>query len=103
MKIYTGARTIDGIRVTVDGLPLAEGYDVGRFTTMGFEWAYEGDGPRQLALALLADHLGDGGGERALALSKPFMELVVTDLDNDWTLSSSDIDAVLDRMPDPDN
>ncbi len=99
MKTYAGARTIDGIKVTVNDQPLVEGYDIRRFTTMDFEWTYEGDGPRQLALALLADHLGND--ERALALSEPFMKLVVADLDNDWVLNSSDIDAALERMSEP--
>ena len=101
MKTYAGARTIDGIKVTVDGQPLAEGYDIQRFTTMGFEWTYEGSEPRQLALALLADHLGND--ERALTLSEPFMKLVVADLDNDWVLNSSDIDAVLERLSESDS
>lgn len=101
MRTYAGARTIDGIKVTVDGQPLVEGYDIRRFTTMGFEWTYEGSEPRQLALALLADHLGND--ERALTLSEPFMKLVVADLDNDWVLNSSDIDAALERMSEPDS
>ena len=100
MNTYAGARTIDGIKVTVDGQPLAEGYGIRRFTTMGFEWTYEGDEPRQLALALLADHLGND--ERALTLSEPFMKLVVADMDNDWVLNSGDIDAALERMSEPD-
>jgi hypothetical protein len=57
MKNYTGARTIDGLKVLVDGAPLEERYDLKRFTTWGFEWTYEGDEPSQLALAILADHL----------------------------------------------
>ena len=32
---------------------LSEHYDVKRFTKFGFEWTYEGDSPRQLALAIL--------------------------------------------------
>jgi len=68
---------------------------------MGFEWTYEGDEPHQLALALLADHLGND--ERALALSEPFMKHVVADMDNDWVLNSSDIDATLERMSEPDS
>ena len=57
--------------VTVDGAPLDPRFDLKRFSRMGFEWTYEGDGPRQLALALLADHLGDPA--RALALTETFM------------------------------
>lgn len=96
MKTYAGARTIDGIKVAVDGQPLDERYDIRRFTTMGFEWTYEGDEPRQLALALLADHLGDA--ERALALTEPFMKRVIAELDNDWNLKGSDIDAALEHL-----
>ena len=60
MKHYLGDRTIDGVKVTVDGGPLDPRLQVREFTRNGFEWSYEGPEPRQLALALLADHLGDG-------------------------------------------
>lgn len=95
MKIYEGRRTIDGIVVTVDGAPLPEYYQVKRFTTFGFEWTYEGDSPRQLALAILFDHLGDA--DRAVALSEPFMKSVIANLDNDWRLSGDDIAAFASR------
>ena len=55
MKHYQGRRTIDGIIVTVDGEPLDTRYDLEQFTDLGFEWSYEGDSPRQLALAVIAD------------------------------------------------
>lgn len=84
---------MDGLEVTVDGTPLPERYDIKQFTPYGFEWTYEGAEPRQLALALLADHLGDSN--RALALSEAFMESVVSNLDNDWALSSDDIESAL--------
>jgi len=93
MSVYEGKRTIDGLVVTKDGAPLSEHYEVKQFTTWGFEWTYEGDSPRQLALALLVEHLGNT--ERALALSDPFMRAIVANLDNDWTLTSADIDAAL--------
>lgn len=93
MKTYAGARTIDGIRVTVDGRPLDERFDLKRFTNSWFEWGYEGDAPRQLALALLADHLGDDA--RALALAEPVMRTVVAGLDNDWELTGEDIDGAV--------
>lgn len=93
MKTYAGKRTIDGLVVTVDGSRLDEHYDVKRFTKYGFEWTYEGESPQQLALAILYDHLGDK--DRAVALSEPFMKAVVANLDNDWTLSSSDVDAFI--------
>jgi Family of unknown function (DUF6166) len=80
---------MDGLVVTVDGKPLDEHYGLKRFTRFGFEWTYEGESPRQLALAILADHLGDS--ERAIALSESFMKKVIANLDNDWRLTASDI------------
>lgn len=101
MKTYRGGRSLDGAIVTV-----AEGeqtrrldprYDLARLSPTGFEWTYEGAGPAQLALALLADHLGDP--EAALRLYQPFMRAVVAELDNSWELSSADIDAALAELP----
>lgn len=82
---------MDGLVVTVDGQPLPEHYEVKQFTKRGFEWTYDGTSPRQLALAILFDHLGDG--ERAIALSEPFMKDVIANLDNDWRLSAGEVDA----------
>ena len=95
-KTYAGSRTIDGIIVTVDGKPLAERYDLETFTTEGFEWTYEGRAPLQLALALLADHLNED--QCALALAEKFMEKTITDLDNDWELTSEDLDQALTEI-----
>jgi hypothetical protein len=93
MKTYEGQRTIDGLKVTVDGRKLEEHYEVKRFTKYGFEWTYEGESPQQLALAILVEHLGDP--QRALRLSEPFMKKVVANLDNDWTLSGAEVDAAV--------
>ena len=93
MKTYEGKRTIDGLVVTVDGRRLDEHYEIKRFTKYGFEWTYEGESPRQLALAILYDRLGDK--ERAVALSEAFMKAVIANFDNDWTLSGAEIDAFL--------
>jgi hypothetical protein len=92
-KIYEGGRGLAGAEVTVDGVPLDPRFDLRRFSPMGFEWTYEGDGPRQLAFALLCDHLEDS--VRALALTEPFMHEVVARLDNAWLLTSEDIDTAL--------
>ena len=62
----------------------------------GFEWSYAGDESRQLALALLADHLADE--QQALALSEAFMQDVVSELENTWELSSADIEAALQEI-----
>ena len=97
MKIYQGRRTIDGLVVTVDGRPLSEHYEVKRFTRFGFEWTYEGESPQQLALAILADYLGDN--DKAIRLSEPFMAKIVANFDNDWRLTGAEIDAALARSP----
>jgi Family of unknown function (DUF6166) len=93
MKIYEGRRTMDGLVVTVDGMPLPEHYEVKQFTRRGFEWTYDGTSPQQLALAILFDHLGDK--DRAIVLSEPYMKDVIANLDNDWRLSSDEVDAYL--------
>jgi hypothetical protein len=89
VKTYEGKREIDGLKVTVDGRPLSEHYDVKRFTSWGFEWTYEGPSPQQLALAILYDHFGDR--DLAIRLSEPFMKSVVADFDNDWTITSEQV------------
>jgi hypothetical protein len=96
VKVYEGGRSLDGAVVTVDGAPLDPRFDIKRFSPAGFEWTYVGDGPRQLALALLADHLGDP--QRALALTEPFMRTVVSELDNAWRMTEAEIDEALSRM-----
>lgn len=96
MKTYEGGRGLAGAQVTVDGAPLDPRFDVKVFSKTGYEWTYEGDGPRQLALALLCDHLGEPA--RALALTERFMQDVVADLDNAWLLTSDDIAEALQGM-----
>src|SRR4051794_41827952 len=93
MKHYVGDRTIDGVKVTVDGAPLDPCMNVTEFTKNGFEWSYEGPEPRQLALALLVDHLGDK--DRAKAAVEPFMQAVVANFGNEWEMTSADIDEAL--------
>ncbi len=92
-KTYEGKREIDGLVVTVNGRPLSEHYEVKQFTKWGFEWTYEGPSPQQLALAILYDHLDNK--ERAINLSEPFMKKVIANLDNDWTLTSEEIERAI--------
>lgn len=98
MKTYEGKRTIDGLVVTADGLPLLEHCEVKRFTAFGFEWSYEGDSPQQLALAILVDFLGNP--QQALALSGPFMKQVIANLDNEWQINGEQIASAV-RAIDP--
>ena len=88
--------TIDGILVTVDGEPLDPRTDIEQYTDLGFEWTYEGPEPRQLALAILADHLGDDA--RARELSEAFMRDVVANFDNTWEMTGEDIDVVISAL-----
>lgn len=93
MKTYRGDRTIDGITVTVDGAALPAREDLASLSREGFEWSYEGAAPAQLALALLADHLGDD--RRALELHDGFMREVVANFANEWEMTSADIETAL--------
>ena len=93
MKTYEGGRHLEGASVTVDGRPLDPRFDLKIFSKAGFEWTYEGDGPRQLSLALLAEHLGDD--HKAMEHCEKFMVEVVANLDNYWQLTSEDIDRAL--------
>jgi hypothetical protein len=58
-----------------------------RHTVEGFEWSYPGAGPAQLALAILADVLGDD--ERAPSLHQAFMVAKIVKLDRDpaWSIT----------------
>ena len=96
MKVYRGDRTMDGLRVTVDDTLLEPRFDLKVVSRDGFEWSYEGDAPAQLALALLADHLGDD--RQALALYPLFMTEIVANFDNEWEMTGADIDAALHDM-----
>jgi Family of unknown function (DUF6166) len=93
MKRFCGDRTIDGVMVTVDGRPLDQGLDLHRYTVNGFEWSYEGEEPRQLSLAILAEHLGDAAAAKSLV--DPFMRAVVANFGNEWEMTSADIEAAL--------
>ncbi len=92
-KIYRGDRTIDGLTVTVDGQTLSERTDIKAISQDGFEWSYEGKAPAQLALAILADHTGNP--QRAERLYEPFMRHVVANFDNEWEMTSDDVEEAV--------
>ena len=96
MKTYKGDRTIDGIVVTVDDQPLDESRGVRTISEDGFEWGFEGPASAQLALAILADHLGDA--DRAIKLHEPFMQEIVANFANEWVMTSADIDAAVTAL-----
>jgi hypothetical protein len=79
--------------VRVDGAPLWPHYDQLKLTDYGFEWSYEGAEPSQLAFAILFDHLGDAAEARSL--TQGFMKQIVANFDNEWELTSADIDTAI--------
>lgn len=96
MKVYRGDRTLDGIKVTVDGEPLDPRTDLKAISDNGFEWSYEGIEPAQLSLALLADHLGDD--QAALAHYEVFMKEIVANFNNEWEMTGEDVDVALQNI-----
>lgn len=96
-KTYIGRRDNGNVIVTVNDNSLKERQDLRDHSQTGFEWGFGGSGPAQLALALLADHLGDD--QRALALYQEFKFQVVAALPAAWwKLTSQDIDKAIRRI-----
>jgi hypothetical protein len=94
MKRYVGERTPQGCEVEVLDKDTPGGgnprFDLRNHSPTGFEWSYSGSGPAQLALALLADALGDD--ERAQDIYQDFKFRVVGRLPHGrWELSQEDI------------
>jgi hypothetical protein len=82
------------VRVTVNDRPLNPRLDLWNHSPTGFEWGYGGSGPAQLALALLADHLGNS--TQAFALYQSFKWQVVANLPEcGWELTNQQIDEAL--------
>lgn len=92
-SIYKGVRG-DRCRVTVDGRLLQPRLDLFRHSPTGYEWGYRGSGPAQLALAILAHHLGDD--ERAVKLHQEFKRTVIAGLSQDsWQMTTAEVAAVV--------
>ncbi len=97
MKRYEGKRAFHAVEVTVNGEPLDPRLDLRNHSPTEFEWGYSGSGPAQLALAILADHLGDD--EQALNLYQQFKWAVIAGLPkHGWILTGRDIDVALQRI-----
>jgi Family of unknown function (DUF6166) len=95
MKLYHGRREGHVTEVTVNGAPLNPRLDLWNHSPTGFEWGYGGSGPAQLALALLADHLGDD--EKAIDLHQQFKFSIVAGLPYPgWQLTSLQITEILE-------
>src|ERR1700678_2696364 len=97
MKTYEGWREGYAAIVTVNGHPLNPRLDLYNHSPTGFEWGYCGSGPAQLALAILADHLGDD--REALNLYQRFKWAIVAGLPKKrWVLTSPIIGQILDTI-----
>jgi len=104
MKKYIGILLENGsalVSIIEDGIrphPLPPRFDLDNHSPTGFAWGYGGSGPAQLALALLADALGDD--KRALRLHQQFKWRVVLHLptSTQWTLSAEQIRATSDDL-----
>lgn len=101
MKTYRGERTFDGIVVSVDGQALDEQRDLKNFSDNSFEWGYEGNESRQLALAILADCMDS---EAVLAHVEGFMREIVANFSNEWEITDAQVAkavADLSRLSNP--
>lgn len=88
MKVYAGERTFDAIVVTVNGEPLAARADLKQFSENHFEWGYEGNESRQLALAILANCVND---QIALQYCESFMREIVANFGNEWEMNEDQV------------
>lgn len=95
MKTYTGARTFDGVVVMVDGQPLDARRDLHTYSLNNFEWGYEGDEVRQLALAIIADAVGD---DATHAQCETFMRAIVANFDNEWEITDEEVRVALQEL-----
>ena len=100
MKRYVGTREGHATEVRVDGHRLNPRLDLWNHSPTGLEWGYDGSGPAQLALALLADHLGND--DAAVSLHQDFKSQVVASLPyHGWTLTSEEIHNILAGLKAP--
>jgi hypothetical protein len=94
LKRYEGKRRHGLTDVRVNGVPLNPRLDLRKHSITGFEWGYGGSGPAKLALAILADCIGD---EAALQHYQEFKRAVIEPLlRRHWTLTEQRVrEAVL--------
>jgi hypothetical protein len=97
---YSGIRTPLEFQVFVwegdEIMPLAPRNDLRNHSPQGFECGYQGSGPAQLALAMLADFAGDDG--LALDLYQAFKQEVVARLPREeghWEITAEHIQQFL--------
>ena len=79
---------------------LAPRFDLMNHSPTGFSWGYGGSGPSQLALAILADHFGRHGSNRALDLYQDFKWKCIAILPGDegFTLSGEHVQNFVNEI-----
>ena len=99
---YTGRRTDAGTVVERHApgggtSPLPMRLDIRNYSPTGLEWGYGGSGPAQLALAILADALGDREAQRRY---QDFKWAVIAKLDQNgpWEISREPIQAWIEQQ-----
>jgi hypothetical protein len=101
-KMYTGRRGPQGCVVWViagngERKPLNPRQALRNHSPTGFERGYGGSGPAQLALAILAEHLGND--DAALNLYQDFKWACIAQIRGpSWSLSSEEIGTCLARL-----
>ena len=96
---YVGFRSPEGVRVYVvrDGRPFILRHVVMHSPT-GFEWGYNGSGPADLALSILANYLNDEDAARDL--KGVFKEEVIARLPSTaWMITEDALAAFFHRHP----
>ncbi len=94
MKTYVGKLCEDGeYRVTIEeesgnARPLPLRLDLANKSPTGFSWGYSGSGPAQLALALLADAIGE---KEALEVYQDFKRDYVAVLPAEWYIPEEEV------------
>jgi hypothetical protein len=92
-RLYLGRPVgVVTVRTVMQTYALEPRLELHNHSPTGFAWGYGGSGPAQLALALLADALGDD--ERALALYQDFKWRCVSRFAREWRIRQSRIVAV---------
>jgi hypothetical protein len=106
-KTYTAPdsfRDVDDAIVWVEGPsgahrhPLSPRFDLRQHSPTGFAWGYAGSGPAQLAIALLADALGDDA--RAERHYQQFKFRVVSKWSQSrgWTITQEEVVKEVERI-----
>jgi len=100
---YAGRHKAQGVLVTVTRSGRTERLDLcsdlRNNSPTGFAWGYNGNGPAQLALAMLTDYFGANPGGKALAeaLYQPFKCSVIVALPACWKMNFEEVGIALCR------